>query len=77
MGKEICNRLEYVEHKPKEDDIFSIVYTSGNTGDPKGVILSHKNIISQVKDINELIQLDKKKLFYLYFPLLIFLKELL
>ena len=69
MGKEICNRLEYVEHKPKEDDIFSIVYTSGNTGDPKGVILSHKNIISQVKDINELIQLDKKEVILSILPL--------
>ncbi|RXJ82023.1 long-chain fatty acid--CoA ligase [Arcobacter sp. F2176] len=69
MGKEICNRLEYVEHKPKEDDIFSIVYTSGNTGNPKGVILSHKNIISQVKDINELIQLDKKEVILSILPL--------
>ena len=69
MGKEICNRLEYVEHKPKEDDIFSIVYTSGNTGNPKGVILSHKNIISQVKDINELIQLDKKEVILSLLPL--------
>ncbi|MGB5918947.1 AMP-dependent synthetase/ligase [Arcobacter sp.] len=69
MGKEICNRLEYVEHKPDEDDIFSIVYTSGNTGDPKGVILTHKNIISQVKDINELIQLDKKEVILSILPL--------
>lgn len=69
MGKEICNRLEYIEHKPKEDDIFSIVYTSGNTGDPKGVILTHKNIISQVKDINELIQLDKKEVILSILPL--------
>jgi long-chain acyl-CoA synthetase len=35
-----------------ENDIFSVVYTSGNTGIPKGVELTHKNIISQLHDIN-------------------------
>jgi long-chain acyl-CoA synthetase len=37
----------------KKEDIFSIVYTSGNTGIPKGVELTHANIISQLHDINE------------------------
>jgi long-chain acyl-CoA synthetase len=34
---------------PKSDDIAIIMYTSGSTGVPKGVILLHKNLIATLK----------------------------
>ncbi|WVR05824.1 hypothetical protein IAU60_002849 [Kwoniella sp. DSM 27419] len=34
--------------KPTEDDLFCIMYTSGSTGPPKGVLLTHKNVIASI-----------------------------
>ncbi|CAG5114498.1 unnamed protein product [Candidula unifasciata] len=36
---------------PKPDDIFSICYTSGTTGNPKGVVLTHYAFVSMVQSI--------------------------
>jgi len=36
---------------PSEEDLACLVYTSGTTGKPKGVMLTHKNIMSDVQTL--------------------------
>ena len=38
--------IEVIKNSIKPNDLFSILYTSGTTGNPKGVMLSHDNLIS-------------------------------
>ncbi|MFA9239135.1 MAG: long-chain fatty acid--CoA ligase [Candidatus Paceibacteria bacterium] len=69
IGQQICDAKGFSNHEAREDDIFSIIYTSGNTGTPKGVMLSHKNIVSQLHDINKLIDLPKGEVSLSLLPL--------
>jgi len=59
LGKDTSNQEEVEARKKavKPNDLATIIYTSGTTGKPKGVMLSHWNITSNVLDSAERVPL--------------------
>ena len=53
--------IERFVSKIDENDIVSIIYTSGTSNKPKGVMLTHKSIISNIVGANELVSEIKIK----------------
>jgi long-chain acyl-CoA synthetase len=54
---------------PVADDLAAIVYTSGTTGKPKGVMLTHRNVVSDVKAVLERIAPTPQDVFLSFLPL--------
>lgn len=51
------------------DDVVTLIYTSGTTGNPKGVMLTHRNILSNVKAIIPIVPATPNSRVVSYLPL--------
>ena len=49
-------RMHEIRDGIRNEDLCTILYTSGTTGFPKGVMLSHKNILSNVQNVDDVFQ---------------------
>ena len=47
------NLYQKITKKIQEDDIATIIYTSGSTGVPKGVEITHKNLVTQINGADQ------------------------
>jgi len=67
--KEYPDLLKDSIDKVNPDDICTIIYTSGTTGEPKGVVLTHNNILSNVRAALEVFPIGKDDIFLSFLPL--------
>jgi long-chain acyl-CoA synthetase len=61
--------IEAISNAIQPDDVATLIYTSGTTGTPKGVILTHGNIASNLSVTTEMVQLGPDDLAVSFLPL--------
>jgi len=56
-------------YRPRSEDIAFLQYTSGSTGDPKGVVLSHANLLANLRAMGEAVAVSSDDVFVSWLPL--------
>ena len=62
-------KVQDISNTIKSEDLATIIYTSGTTGNPKGVMLSHRNIISVVENGLEFMPVKKGERVLSFLPI--------
>lgn len=63
------DQVPIAELQISPSELALLVYTSGTTGDPKGVMLSHENLVANLKQVNQHIKIDSSHNFLSLLPL--------
>ncbi len=65
----LAGKIKYYREGIREDQLATLLYTSGTTGLPKGVMLTHRNIISNVKSVLAIVPVGPDSITVSFLPL--------
>ena len=68
LSREECG-LELFQFEPQPEDVAMLQYTSGSTGSPKGVILTHADLLANIRAMGEVIKVDSSDVFVSWLPM--------
>ena len=69
VASDLNETTSYVQPALSANDTAFLQYTSGSTGNPKGVILSHANLLANIRVDGEAIEASSKDVFVSWLPL--------
>ena len=69
FNDEHLERIEEIRQNTSPDDLATIIYTSGTTGNPKGVMLTHNNIVHVVKETCPVLKVEAGESTLSFLPL--------
>ncbi|KAI1135294.1 acetyl-CoA synthetase-like protein [Hypoxylon sp. FL0543] len=67
--EELGAKVAHPIRPPRPEDILTVNYTSGTTGDPKGVILTHSNCVAAIASARSSGSYTEKDVTFSYLPL--------
>ncbi|MBE9536683.1 MAG: AMP-binding protein [Proteobacteria bacterium] len=68
-GELIVEGGEFRPHPGKPEDVALFQYTSGTTGNPKGVVLTHSNLLANIRAMGENVEATSRDVFVSWLPL--------
>jgi long-chain acyl-CoA synthetase len=64
-----AEKIRYYRDGIRPEQLATLLYTSGTTGLPKGVMLSHKNIVSNVKSVLAIVPVNRQSRVVSFLPM--------